>query len=421
VLSDRLVAAERLGALRRASEDGDDVLAGLTTDGALTELLEAVGAVVSVDGRIATVGEVPELGQVRADVAALLDGGDDLGATDGLEVADRELVGVLAVPLGDPRSWIAWYRPELVQEVHWAGDPRGDEVMTGPSGRLQLGPRRSFTTFVEQVRGRSRPWGAGERWAARELGESIRAVIARRTHQRLTAATVVQRVLLLDDAAVESSGFDAAVRYRPAHGDPVGGDWHDVFHLPGGSVAFVVGDTVGHGVEVAGIMAQLRNALRAYLVAERSPSKALDRMSELVEQLLPAQLATAVACVVHPGSGHVEVATAGHLPPVRIGDHGAEVVEVPNGPALGLGRSKASASFSGTLLEGEGLVLFSDGLVERRGVNLMDSLEGLRGGLARVVPAPAAEVCDAAIAAAPGTTEDDLTVLAFLRPRAGRV
>ena len=67
------------------------------------------------------------------------------------------------------------------------------------------------------------------------------------------------------------------------------------------------------------------------------------------------------------------------------------------------------------------MVLFSDGLVERRGVSLVESLEGLRAGLAQVVPTSADLVCDAALAAAPGSTDDDLTVLAFLRPPAGRV
>ena len=427
-LSDRLIASERVGALHTRIDEADDPLEALTADTRLLGLVDAVGAVVSIDGRTASVGRARPAAQAALDAAALLAEGVDCADTDELAGPGPDLVGALAVALGEGgRSWVVWYRPELVHEIRWAGDPHGDEVVTEPDGRVHLGPRRSFATFVESVTGRSPAWGPSERWAARELSSHVRATLTRRTHERLTASSIVQRALL-SGASLEASGFDVAVRYLPAQGDPIGGDWHDVFHLPDGAAAFVVGDTVGHGVEVAGIMAQLRSALRAYLVSETSPAVALDRMGELVQQLLPGQMATAVVGVVDPSTGRVRVASAGHLPPLVVGSGGARALEVPNGPALGFRRAGPSRTVETVLGAGEGLVLFSDGLVEHRDVPVPEAVqqlgEALAGGGARAPwppPGGAAELCERALSLLGGrAADDDLTVLASLRSPAGR-
>jgi hypothetical protein len=358
------------------------------------------------------------------DAIELLGPGTEPVAVDSLTQPHEDLVGALAVPLGSGgRSWVVWYRRELVGEVRWAGDPHSDEVVTGPGGVARLGPRRSFATFVESVTGRCRPWSAADRVAAGELGSQVGAVLERRTHDRLSSALVVQRALLLD-ADVAAPGFDVAVRYLPAHGDPVGGDWHDIVLLPGGSTAFVVGDAAGHGIEVAGVMAQLRNALRAYLVAGMSPGAALGRLDELVHQLLPGQMATAVVCVVDPADGRARVAVAGHLPPLLIGPGGVTALQVPRSPALGLG-SLGGLGEPGDLehhLEvDEGLVLFSDGLVERRTTpipvllgRVSDALSKSRSG------GDAGVLCGRAIAATGPDGSDDVTVLACVRVGTGR-
>jgi GAF domain-containing protein len=428
-LTDRVLASERVGALRGALDGIDDPLGALAAAGpGLLDLVDAAGAVVSLDGRVACVGEVPDPAAVKADVATLLEGrstsghADDAVSTDELPAAHGRLVGALAVPVGGGgRSWIAWYRPEMVQEVEWAGDPRSDEVMTGPDGRAHLGPRRSFDTFVESIEGRCRPWTTADRWAATELGSQVATSLTRRTQERLQASQAVQRALLLD-TAVTSAGFDVAVRYLPAHGDPVGGDWHDVFHLPDGSTAFVVGDAVGHGLEVAGIMAQLRSALRAYLMASYGPAESLARLDDLVRQLLPGQLATALVCLVEPVDGRFRAASAGHLPPLRLGPTGVGLVEELRGPALGLASPRHPVTVDGVLAPGEGMVLFSDGLVERRGHDVPAALSRLGEALSGAdVERSAAVLCDRALQVGTRSDDDDVTVLAFLRRPVGRV
>jgi len=430
-LTDRVLATGRVTVLRAALESSDDPLLGLAGAPDLLDLVGAVGAVVSLDGRVARVGDAPAAAAARIDVAELLAARPSSAAdprpaaSDALTRPHQHLVGVLATSLGAPDSWIVWYRPELVQEIRWAGDPRSDEVEESADGRLRLGPRRSFATFVESVRGRCRPWRTAERWAAGELGDQLGAALARRTRQRLHAAQVVQRALLLD-GVVAAAGFDVAVRYLPAHGDPLGGDWHDVFTMPDGSAAVVVGDTVGHGLEVAGIMAQLRNALRAYLVASGDPAESLVRVDALVGQLLPGELATVVACVVDPASGRYRLATAGHLPPVLVGTVGASLLEAPRAPVLGLSVERNGVSLEGVLDEGEALLLFSDGLVERRDRDLPSALDALRRALvadpagASPEVADAAVLCDRALAAGTRSDDDDVTVLALRRPRTGR-
>lgn len=428
-LTDRVLASERVGALRSSLDGVDDPLGALVAAGdELLDLVDAVGVVVSLDGRIARFGEVPDPAGVRDDVAALLalrpapGHADDAVSTDELPAPRGELVGALVAPVGGGgRSWVAWYRPEMVQEVEWAGDPRSDEVMTGPDGRPHLGPRRSFDTFVESIEGRCRPWTTADRWAATELGAQLAASLTRRTQERLQASQAVQRALLLD-TAVTSTGFDVAVRYLPAHGDPVGGDWHDVFHLPDGSTAFVVGDAVGHGLEVAGIMAQLRSALRAYLMASYGPAEALARLDELVRQLLPGQLATALVCLVEPVDGSFRAASAGHLPPLRLGPAGVGLVDELRGPALGLASTRRPVALDGVLAPGEGMVLFSDGLVERRGHDVPSALSHLAGELAGIDGGPSATaLCERALEAGTRSDDDDVTVLAFLRRPVGRV
>jgi GAF domain-containing protein len=435
-LASRVAAREQIAEVRDHVEHSDDPLDALAAL-AVVELVGAGGAVVSIDGRTGAAGSAPEPDVATADARALLGDRGSLAATDQLERASGDRVGALAVALGDGgRSWITWYRPELVREVRWAGDPRADEVVAGRGAEPQLGPRRSFDTFVESVTGRSRPWSDADRWAASQLAAEVETLLARRRQDRLTTAAAVQRALLLD-TTVRAPGFDVAVRYLPAKGDPVGGDWYDVFHLNDGSTAFVVGDAAGHGLEVAGIMAQLRHALRAYLLADPDPTGALDRLDELVTQLLPGQLATAVVCVVDPASGSYRAARAGHLAPFVVGAGAPRLLELPAAPALGLRRPGAGHGATGALAPGEGLVLFSDGLVEHRGLLPSEALAELGAALgaeettspATTAPAPmagpgsggAAGLCDRALAGSLPVTLDDLTVLAFLRSGTGRV
>ncbi|WP_396134733.1 PP2C family protein-serine/threonine phosphatase [Cellulomonas sp. ATA003] len=209
------------------------------------------------------------------------------------------------------------------------------------------------------------------------------------------------------------AGFSLATRYLPSGRDIVGGDWYDVTVLPDGRVVVMVGDVAGHGMGVAAITAQMRHALRAYLVNEGSASVALRQLGTLIGALLPGKLATVVAAELDPSTGTVRVTSAGHLPVLHLTDGGARLVREATGPALGIDVATSYAEATVQLRPGDALVLYSDGLVEERGVHLLDSLEGLRDRAAAASRDPD-ELCEQLVAAAP-TTSDDVTVLAVRR------
>ncbi len=180
-------------------------------------------------------------------------------------------------------------------------------------------------------------------------------------------ATALQQTLLMEKLP-EVPGLDAAVRYVPHSDDVVGGDWYDVVPLSDGRTGIVLGDVAGHGLAASAISAQMRNALRAYLLAERDPATTLGRLNDLVTRLMPGELATAVVAVLDPATGTAHVANAGHPPLVLRSAAGvANLVENGvHGPALGLIDDAVYSSSELHLEPGAALVLFSDGLVEDR-------------------------------------------------------
>src|SRR5690606_34541730 len=147
--------------------------------------------------------------------------------------------------------------------------------------------------------------------------------------------TVMQRTLLRDSVPTVP-GADVDVLYRPAGSSGLGGDWHDVYFLPDGRAVIAVGDVAGHGIEAAGSMAQLRHALRAYVMSERSLGAAVTRLNELSRSLLPGEMTTLAIATVDPSTGVVDVVNAGHLPPVLSSVEGARLAQVATQPAIGI-------------------------------------------------------------------------------------
>ena len=183
--------------------------------------------------------------------------------------------------------------------------------------------------------------------------------------------------------------------------------------LPDDVVAVVVGDVAGHGIEAAGIMAQLRNALRAYLLETASPAEALSRLNTFTASLLPDAFATALVACVNTTTGTVSAASAGHLKPYltdRV--RPAMVVPVSTSPPLGLTGADYSASRF-TIPSGAELVLFSDGLIERRTEDLSIGLERLAAGLTALGPHSTASEVAAGIATS--GAQDDTTIVALHR------
>jgi PAS domain S-box-containing protein len=191
-------------------------------------------------------------------------------------------------------------------------------------------------------------------------------------------------------------GAGHAARYVPAaHGLNVGGDWYNAQRLPDGRLAVAVGDVVGNGLESATVMGQLRSALSAAALAAPDAATAVRTLDAFAQSVPGAACATAVLAFIDIENGSVEFSRAGHLPPVLVSPAGrTEVLEGAGGPPLaavaGVSRSNYVASFP----EGSLLILYSDGLVERRGEVLDTGIDRLLESVQRHWDLPLEMLCD---------------------------
>jgi serine phosphatase RsbU (regulator of sigma subunit) len=200
------------------------------------------------------------------------------------------------------------------------------------------------------------------------------------------AAYVLERSLL-PPRLPSISGLELAARYVPAEPRTVGGDWYDVFELPSGRCWFVVGDIAGHGLEAAVVMGRIRTALRSYALIELPPEEVLELVDRKMAHFELGTIATVAVAVVDPDREAMDVATAGHLPPVlaRNGDP-AELMELPVEPLLGGVHRGRRSSHRLALGPGDLLVLYTDGLVERRTESVDEGIERLRAAVTAKSP-----------------------------------
>jgi anti-sigma regulatory factor (Ser/Thr protein kinase) len=200
----------------------------------------------------------------------------------------------------------------------------------------------------------------------------------------------------------------------PGGGD-VGGDWYDAIPLEGGRVGVAMGDVVGHGIGAASLMGQLRHATRAYALEGHSPAGVLDRLDRLVRSLDGGQMATLLYLVADPEHGSVHFASAGHVPPLAIGPGGeAEYLQSAPNPPLGVFESDGHTELTAELAPGSTIVLYTDGLVEERGVSIDQGLDALRLAAAQDTCHPD-ELCDRLVEGmlAIHPANDDIAVLAL--------
>jgi light-regulated signal transduction histidine kinase (bacteriophytochrome) len=380
------------------------------------DLLPAAGAAVRLNGQLRLLGTTPPAERVAALVQGLFAGGvtatDDVSSVvaDAADLAGTAS-GVLAVPVGRG-DFLAWFRPETLREVTWAGNPYTSKTAQTDAGP-RLSPRHSFEAWSETVRGTSQPWREHEIAAARGLAGHLAEAVLNRADEDNRLAGALQRTLLLEDLP-KIPGVALAARYVPSSEDVVGGDWYDVVPLPGGRVAIVLGDVAGHGLAAAAITAQLRHALRAHLLRAEGPGAALDGLNEVIAALLPGEMATAVIADLDPVTGEVTLASAGHLPAIHATAAGAEYVREGRGPALGVldevGYGEARLQLGGD----DRLLLYSDGLVERRRGDLAERLEALRGVVATGSADPQ-ELLDGVLGALNPQGADDVTLVGIAR------
>ncbi len=256
-----------------------------------------------------------------------------------------------------------------------------------------------------------------EREFVESLALQAAQALARATHLETeqTIAETLQRSFL-PASLPRVEGAQLAARYLPGTAElDVGGDWFDAIPLPDGRLGLVVGDVVGKGVEAAAAMAQLRNGLRAFSLDRLKPASALARLNRLAGESLETTFATLAYVVVDPASGVCRLTSAGHPPPlVAYADGTVELIEGGRGLPLGVG---PDTRYRQTVLElpvGSVLLLYSDGLVERRGRSIDEGLERLR---AAVVDGPRhpEQLVEHVVERLVGEAErgDDIALLAF--------
>jgi PAS domain S-box-containing protein len=237
---------------------------------------------------------------------------------------------------------------------------------------------------------------------------------ARAYEREVSNVEMLQRSLL-PERLPRVDGVQIAAIYKPGGAEQVGGDWYDAIPLDGGRVGVAMGDVVGHGIGAAALMGQLRHAMRAYALEGHPPAGVLDRLDRVVLSLDGGQMATLLYLVVDPGKGEVRFASAGHVPPLLIRPDGdAEYLQSAPNPPLGVFESLNHREMSTRLEPGATIVLYTDGLVEERGVSIDHGLEALRLAASQDTCHPA-ELCDRLVAAmlAIHPANDDIAVLAL--------
>jgi serine phosphatase RsbU (regulator of sigma subunit)/anti-sigma regulatory factor (Ser/Thr protein kinase) len=174
------------------------------------------------------------------------------------------------------------------------------------------------------------------------------------------------------------TGIELASRYLPASGESLGGDWYDAFMLPGGRIVVCVGDVVGHGLQAAAVMAQLRTALRAYAVDGSDAASTVERVNRLMWQLGPTVMTTLAYVVIDPGAESLGLVNAGHPPPLVVPPDGdPEYLPLQGTLALGASPLVNYRCEAHPFPTGSTIVLYTDGLVERRGQSIDEGLERL--------------------------------------------
>ncbi|HEY1739921.1 MAG TPA: SpoIIE family protein phosphatase, partial [Acidimicrobiia bacterium] len=212
----------------------------------------------------------------------------------------------------------------------------------------------------------TRIWGTAQDITAQRVTEqSLQATTEQlaREHASLLLLQEAISPTVPEVDAVELHGI-----YEPAGEHArVGGDWFDAVALDDGAVALIVGDVAGHGLPAAALMAQLRHALRAYLVQHQTPADALVALNHLARRTPGGYHATCLVTIYEPVSHRLFGASAGHLPYAVVRDRMARLEDVNVGVPIGVVESPRYLGFECTLAAGDTVLLFTDGLVERRG------------------------------------------------------
>ena len=234
--------------------------------------------------------------------------------------------------------------------------------------------------------------------------------------EHLLAMRLQQAIMPPDAPPVEAAGIDVAVRYRPAgQGYLVGGDWYDTLLLPDNDVLLVVGDVAGHGIDAVTGMVAARNSLRGLAITGAGPADLLRMLNGVMCHLTSGVVGTVVCGLYSPQTRVLRWARAGHLPPVLMHGGAARELPLPGGVLLGMDPDACYEEAIQPLEPGDTVLLFTDGLIERRGESIEEVLgefvataaAGARAAGPDASESAAAAQADRILASAASDTGDD--------------
>jgi hypothetical protein len=219
------------------------------------------------------------------------------------------------------------------------------------------------------------------------------------------------------------TGLDVWTYYAPnAEHAQVGGDWYDVLQIAEGTVGLVIGDVVGHDVEAAAAMGQLRSVVRAYAYELTTPGIVLNRVDQLVAGMRVPRPASMVYAALHhradDDSWSLEYTRAGHLPPLLLRDGTVRQLTAASGMLIGFG-GDARSTASEDLRRGDVLLFYTDGLIERRDRSLKIGLNALIDMSSRITARDAAGVGEELLSRLADSPEDDVAIVVLRIPDPG--
>jgi serine phosphatase RsbU (regulator of sigma subunit) len=257
----------------------------------------------------------------------------------------------------------------------------------------------------------ARPRGSAH--LLKRAGAERGGLAAQLIQEQLVTLELQRAILPLHDEPFDAPGLRIAMRYLPASRDSrVGGDWYITAEMPTGQVLVAIGDVGGHGLPAAAGMARLRGALAGLAITGSSPDRLVGWLNDLVHHVAPEHTASVAAGYFDPAARTLTWAQAGHPPPVLVRGAAARPLDPPPGVLLGAAK-EAYGTATVALQPDDLLLLYSDGLIERRDRSLDEGLATLCAAVrGRCDP----ERAIAAALRALGTTDpEDDTCLVALR------
>jgi serine phosphatase RsbU (regulator of sigma subunit) len=239
------------------------------------------------------------------------------------------------------------------------------------------------------------------------------ALAAALLQERHVTLELQRAILPLHEAPFDLPGLRAVVRYLPASAaSRVGGDWYITAEMPEGNVLLAIGDVAGHGLDAAAGMARLRGALAGLAITGAPPERLVGWLNDLVHHVAPEHTASVMAGYFDPPTREFTWAQAGHPPPLLVRGAFARPLGQPAGILLGAGRDGYEA-MTVTLEPGDVLLLYSDGLVERRDRPLDAGLSTLAKAAAGI--SDPEQLISAVLDAVSSADSEDDTCLVALR------